>query len=90
MGTAFLFLEEFVSDMISEELQEVAYQYGKAGAWREYYAIRAGRSFDTYDQFCGTLWKKLIDLGAYVDDEHSELHPEVREYYYRGMAGGKL
>lgn len=67
------------------ELQEVAYQYGEAVGWREYYADDAGYEFRDYDRQCKILWKKLISLGAYVDEEGSEFKPEVRQYYLDGI-----
>lgn len=67
------------------EVQDVALQYGTAVAWREYYAEDAGYEFQDYDRQCKVLWKKLIALGGYVDDEGSELKPEVRPYYLEGL-----
>lgn len=68
------------------DVSETAFQYGKAVGWREHYAHGENdRLFEECDQRCMALWKKLIALGAYVDDEGSDFHPQARAHYLAGL-----
>lgn len=67
-----------------DELESVAYQYGRAVAWRECFADNV-HAFEALNQDCMRLWLQLIKLEAYVDEEHSILTDEAREHYIEGM-----
>lgn len=66
------------------EIQKIAFEYGRAVAWREYYEYDL-EIFDSLDADCMNLWRRLIEIGAYEDEEHTILSDEARKQYFEGM-----
>jgi hypothetical protein len=72
---------------VNEQIRQVAFEYGKAIGWREYYGVGDGslQIFDEMNARCGQLWRELIALGAYADDEHSVFKEQYRLSYLEGL-----
>lgn len=68
-------------------LEQAAFDYGHYVAMREVSAKSSTSLFYIHDEICRGLWNKLIDAGAYADEEHSILKDEYRPYYVAGFEG---
>lgn len=66
------------------DVKRVAFAYGRAVAVRERYGNHSSYFYDLNER-CLSLYRQLIELGAYADDENSKLKNEYRESYLDGL-----
>ena len=82
---AVLRIEDKVNRYTFNETEKLVWDYGKYVALRENSASYSGSNFEVYNSICLKNWRKMKELGCYVDVEGSELKPEYREIYYEAM-----